>query len=329
MTEAVPPSTPGWCFLPSSNISFVRRGNPPGFPWIDLVDALQPHVPHIGKGDVYRLLAGEKLNRKTYLTSDEKSSKPKRFKSEPTGYLHTDIKHLPKLGGECGLLFVAIDRNTRLTTIHMYPKAGIREAAALLDRCARFFAFPISYVLTDNGACFTDRFASRRGRPSGNHLFDKACNQHGIEHRLTKAYHPQTNGMVERFNRRVSEVLKPIRFKDYKTMMETLHGYLNHYNRNQGQPALGGLSPLDCWRQWKHEAAKRRGESTKGAADGDPQSHGVKPAHPPPDPTIREPDPGKAQENAITACHAQLKHDSMYNQPYGYTIFNPEDQLMQ
>ena len=100
---------------------------------------------------------------------------------------------------------------------------------------------------------------------------------------------------------------------NYKTTMKTLHGQLNHYNRSQGQPALGGLSPLDCWRQWKHEAAKRRGESTEGAAGGAPQSHGVKPGRPPPDPTIREPDPGEAQEHAITACHAQLKHDFMYN----------------
>ena len=205
----------------------VRKST--GFSLDDLVDALQPHVPHIGKGNVYRLLADEKLNRKTYLTADEKSSKPQLFKSEPLGYLHIDVKHLAKLGSECGLLFVAIDSSARPTTIHMYPKAGIREAVDFLDRCTRFFALPISYVLTDNGACFTDRFSSRRRRPSENHLFDKVCKEHSIEHRLTKAYHPQTGGMVERFNRRVSEVLKPIRFKDYMAMMETLHGYRNHY----------------------------------------------------------------------------------------------------
>ena len=132
----------------------VRKST--GFSLDDLVDALRPHIPHIGKGNVYRLLAGEKLNRKTYLTADEKSSKPKLFKSYPPGYLHIDVKHLPKLGSECGLLFVAIDSLARLTTIHMYPKAGIREAVDFLDRCVRLFALPISYVLTDNGACFTD-----------------------------------------------------------------------------------------------------------------------------------------------------------------------------
>ena len=45
------------------------------------------------------------------------------------------------------------------------------------------------------------------GRPSGNHPFDRLCKQRGIEHRLTRPYHPQTNGLVERFNRRIAEAI--------------------------------------------------------------------------------------------------------------------------
>jgi transposase InsO family protein len=26
------------------------------------------------------------------------------------------------------------------------------------------------------------------------HIFDRVCREHGIEHRLTKPYHPWTNG---------------------------------------------------------------------------------------------------------------------------------------
>ena len=37
------------------------------------------------------------------------------------------------------------------------------------------------------------------------HLFDKICEIYNIEHRLTKPYHPQTNGMVERMNRKRKE----------------------------------------------------------------------------------------------------------------------------
>ena len=50
-------------------------------------------------------------------------------------------------------------------------------------------------MLTDNGSCFTPAFA-------------KACAGLGAQYRHTKPRTPQTNGMVERFNGRISsEVL--------------------------------------------------------------------------------------------------------------------------
>jgi transposase InsO family protein len=37
------------------------------------------------------------------------------------------------------------------------------------------------------------------------HAFAHACEQNGIEHRLTKPRHPWTNGQVERMNRTLKE----------------------------------------------------------------------------------------------------------------------------
>jgi transposase InsO family protein len=39
----------------------------------------------------------------------------------------------------------------------------------------------------------------------GGHIFDRVCDQHGIEHRLTKPYHPWTNGQAERMNRTIRD----------------------------------------------------------------------------------------------------------------------------
>jgi transposase InsO family protein len=55
-------------------------------------------------------------------------------------------------------------------------------------------------------------FASRERQASGNHEFDQLCQALNIEHRLTKPRTPRTNGMVERFNGRIADVLKTHRF---------------------------------------------------------------------------------------------------------------------
>jgi transposase InsO family protein len=70
----------------------------------------------------------------------------------------------------------------------------------------------IAKLLTDNGSQFTDRFTSTKKESSGRHLFDRLCQQLKIEHRLIPPRHPQTNGMVERFNGRISEIVNQTRF---------------------------------------------------------------------------------------------------------------------
>ena len=50
-------------------------------------------------------------------------------------------------------------------------------------------------LLTDRGTYFV------------NEILDSLCNEMGIKHKLTTAYHPQTNGLVERFNRTLCETL--------------------------------------------------------------------------------------------------------------------------
>jgi hypothetical protein len=46
-----------------------------------------------------------------------------------------------------------------------------------------------------------------RGTHFVNEMLDSLCQQLGVRHKLSTAYHPQTNGLVERFNRTLCETL--------------------------------------------------------------------------------------------------------------------------
>jgi transposase InsO family protein len=115
---------------------------------------------------------------------------------------------------------------------------------------ARWF----SSVLTDNGKEFSDRFcATGQREPTGNHAFDKVCSEHAIEHRLIKPRHPQTNGMIERFNGRISEVLKTTRFRSGEHLSDTLIRYVKLYNQHIPQRALKHSTPIECLKNWYRE----------------------------------------------------------------------------
>ncbi|WP_420836249.1 integrase core domain-containing protein [Bradyrhizobium valentinum] len=113
-------------------------------------------------------------------------------------------------------------------------------------------------MLTDNGAEFTDRFAvdmknKPPGRPSGKHPFDLVCTSHKIDHRLTRPYRPQTNGLVERFNRRIAEAIgrEPKRGSARRTFPchadrdAFLNRFVADYNRTRLK-CLGYLAPLEA-----------------------------------------------------------------------------------
>ena len=102
-------------------------------------------------------------------------------------------------------------------------------------------------VLTDNGKAFTDRlFGLRKRAATGQHEFDLLCAELGIEHRLAPPMHPQTNGMVERFNGRIEDVLQSHRFHSGEDLEQTILRYVHLYNTQLPQsaswrPLCGGM----------------------------------------------------------------------------------------
>ena len=161
-------------------------------------------------------------------------------------------------------LFVAIDRATRWVFIRIYNSKTAANARRFLRDLERACPLLIRTILApshglqanhcramDNGKEFTDRlFGLRKHAQSGKHEFDKLCAELDIEHRLTPPRSPQTNGMVERFNGRIEDVLRSHHFRSGEELETTLYRYVWLYNQQLPQSALGTKTPLQAMKDW-------------------------------------------------------------------------------
>ncbi len=187
-----------------------------------------------------------------------KVAKPahKPFKAYEPGDIHIDVKYLPQMADEekRRYLFVVIDRATRRVFVRIHPAKTAANARRFLRDLERAAPMRITRVLTDNGKEFTDRlFGLRRRAATGNHEFDRLCAGFGIEHRLAPPQRPQTNGMVERFNGRIEDVLQSHRFRSGEDLERTLLRYVRLYNGQLPQSVLKGRTPIDALKDWHQE----------------------------------------------------------------------------
>jgi transposase InsO family protein len=165
-----------------------------------------------------------------------------------------DVKYLPQMEDETKrrYLFAAIDRAraTRWVYLEVKEDKTARSARDFLHKLSQASPIRIRKILTDNGKEFTDRLFSRDKESSGQYEFDSLCAALDIEHHLTRPRTPQTNGMVERFNGRIADLLKTHHFMSGEDLEQTLLRYATLYNERLPQTALNGKTPLDAMIMW-------------------------------------------------------------------------------
>lgn len=222
----------------------------------DIVEVMQRCVnPRLSRSAIHRTLVRHGVSRRP----EPERPAVGRFDPVPVGFVHINLKHLTRLEGRPAFVFVAIDRATRFVHIEIMPRRDAETAAACLERFLAAFPHPVHTILTDNGSEFTDRFGDarwrRRTNGTGRHAFDRVCARHGIEHRLTRPFRPQTNGMVERFNRRLADAVRARpgtvanegknKFTSHVERDAFLHTFVRNYNRTRLR-CLGYISPLQA-----------------------------------------------------------------------------------
>ena len=208
--------------------------------------------PGILRSSLHRMLKRHGVSAREAISVDKPKVKP--FKAYEPGFVHVDVKYLPQMADEDTrrYLFVAIDRATRWVFIAVYATKTATNAGRFLSAVVKAAPFHIQTILTDNGKEFTDRFITAGERtPTGEHAFDQLCAELDIEHRLTRPRHPQTNGMVERFNGRIADILRTHHFRSGEELETALMRYAWLYNHQLPQKALGHIAPVQALKNWQ------------------------------------------------------------------------------
>ena len=177
-----------------------------------------------------------------------------------------------------------LDTYTKVAFAKLYDRKNALVAADLLnDRVLPFFEeheIPLLRVLTDRG---TEYCGQRE-----HHEYELYLAVENIDHSRTKARHPQTNGICERFHRTIQEEFYATAFRKklYHSLEELqadLDQWLDEYNRTR--PHSGkycyGKTPMQtfldsfrwpgrkCWTQFVNAApAPERSPAQRSAGDG-------------------------------------------------------------
>jgi transposase InsO family protein len=197
---------------------------------------------------------GERISRLPDVEGDKPAKK--KFKTYPIGFFHIDIAEVQTAEGKL-YLYVGIDRTSKFAFAWLADKATTVTARTFLDALAAAVPYKIETVLTDNGIQFADLPKNRSGLTARwrGHPFDRACQAHGIEHRLTKPRHPWTNGQVERMNRTIKDAtVKRFHYDDHDQLRTHLQTFIAAYNFGRRLKTLKGLTPYEfICKRWTFE----------------------------------------------------------------------------
>lgn len=152
--------------------------------------------------------------------------------TEPLEFVAIDILGpLPRSTKGHQYILVITDRFTKLTRVTpLHSITAIAVAKAFIDDWVFSYGAP-ARLLSDNGSQFTAK------------LFQSACAQLGIKNVFTTAYHPQTNGQTERFNRTLLAGLRAFASEHPKTWHEYAGAVAYAYNTQVHKTT--GLTPFE------------------------------------------------------------------------------------
>ena len=216
-------------------------------PLDDVLGCLRDSIPKLTRSSLHRCLERHGISRLP--ESADQASKRGKFADAAIGYVHINISERRLAEGKL-YMFFAIDRVSKFTYVEFRDDAGKMNGAEFLRGVVDAFPYAIHTVLTDNGMAFADLPTNRNGpsrRYLSAHIFDRVCNEDGIEHKLTKPCHPWTNGQAERMNRTVKEAtIKAFHYPGLESLKAHVLAFVSAYNFAKHLKTLRWRTPFEA-----------------------------------------------------------------------------------
>jgi transposase InsO family protein len=205
---------------------------------------------------VHRVLVRQGLNQLRAMDPPTGRVIRRIVTSRPGELVHVDVKKLGRIPdgggwfahgrgndarkGHAGVgydhVHSAVDAFSRIAYSEILSAEDAICCTGFLERARDWFALhdvTIERVLTDNGPGYKS------------HAWADLCAALGIVHTRTRAYRPQTNGKVERFNRTLNDEWARVRvYRRNSDRARALDRWLHRYNHHRCHTALGGQPPM-------------------------------------------------------------------------------------
>lgn len=154
------------------------------------------------------------------------------IKKPMPGYFQMDFKYVPYLvQGRQYYQLSSVDHQTSWRFIRIYPEKSGDYVLQFLREFKENSPIPIFEIQTDNDAAFTDKYTSKQGKPTGNHLMDQWCRKNEVVHKLIPLGEKELNGKVENTHKQDDrEFYSQVRCLNESSLKLASLGYNDRWN---------------------------------------------------------------------------------------------------
>jgi putative transposase len=190
-------------------------------------------VAYLSPSTVYRLLQEADLIARWKRSTHAGTAPPRP--TCPNERWHTDLMYL-RIADSWYFLVTVIDAYSRYA-VHWELLASMRASdVRLVIQAALERTGATPQLVTDNGSQFTSA------------EFKDLVRRFAFEHLRIRTYHPESNGIIERFHRSTREELSEVALTNLSQARTIIAGWIGHYNEHRLHAGIGYLPPAEYYR---------------------------------------------------------------------------------